>query len=530
MAVPNDNPTPPQPSRAQRVALAELLRAIAPVADELGARFEAAGHELALVGGPVRDALLRRPGKDVDLTTDAPPERVLEIVDGWADTVWTIGIEFGTVGLRKGGHQLEITTYRSEAYDPRSRKPQVEYGTSLKEDLRRRDFAVNAMAARLPGHEFVDPFGGLSDLQRKVLRTPGRPEDSFGDDPLRMLRAARFASQLGFTVAPDVVAAMKDMAVRIEIVSAERVRDELSKLICGRYPRQGLALLVDTGLADHVLPELPKLRLEIDEHHRHKDVYEHSLIVLEQAIALEADPGGGSGAEGPDLVLRLAALLHDIGKPKTRRFEPGGRVSFHHHEVVGAKMARKRLTELRYPKDVVGDVSRLVELHLRFHGYGTGEWTDSAVRRYVRDAGPLLSRLHKLTRADCTTRNKRKAERLRRTYDDLEARIERLAEQEELAAIRPELDGNEIQKILGIKPGPLVGKAYRFLLDLRLDRGMIGKDAATGELLAWAAAEGVLRPSPAPPADGTPTANSAGAANSGDAVGSGEGEDGGREG
>ncbi|WP_395111088.1 CCA tRNA nucleotidyltransferase [Actinomadura sp. SCN-SB] len=489
MAVPHRNTQPQsQPSPAQRVALAELLRGIAPVADELGARFEAAGHELALVGGPVRDALLRRPGTDVDLATDAPPDEVLRIVDGWADALWTIGIDFGTVGLRKGGYQLEITTYRSESYDPRSRKPQVKYGTSLHEDLRRRDFAVNAMAARLPGHEFVDPFGGLSDLQKKVLRTPGRPEDSFGDDPLRMLRAARFASQLGFTVAPDVVSAMTDMAERIEIVSAERIRDELSKLICGEYPRKGLTLLVDTRLADHVLPELPKLRLEIDEHHRHKDVYEHSLIVLEQAIAQEE--------EGPDLVLRLAALLHDIGKPKTRRFEPGGRVSFHHHEVVGAKMARKRLTELRYPKDVVSDVSRLVELHLRFHGYGTGEWTDSAVRRYVRDAGPLLPRLHKLTRADCTTRNRRKAERLRRSYDDLEARIERLAEEEELAAIRPEIDGNEIQKILGIKPGPTVGRAYRFLLDLRLDRGPIGKEAAAEELRRWAAKEGLLPSGP----------------------------------
>ncbi|GAA2443264.1 CCA tRNA nucleotidyltransferase [Actinomadura vinacea] len=486
MAVPNHQVTPdPTPlQQPQRVAIAELLRQVAPVADELGARFEAAGHELALVGGPVRDALLRRPGKDVDLTTDAPPEQVLEIIKGWADHVWTIGIEFGTVGLRKGDHQLEITTYRSESYDPRSRKPEVRYGTSLKEDLRRRDFAVNAMAARLPGHEFVDPFGGLTDLRDKVLRTPGRPEDSFGDDPLRMLRAARFASQLGFTVAPDVVAAMKDMAARIEIVSAERIRDELSKLVCGEHPRQGLALLVDTGLAGHVLPELPKLRLEIDEHHRHKDVYEHSLIVLEQAIAQEE--------EGPDLVLRLAALLHDIGKPKTRRFEDGGRVSFHHHEVVGAKMTRKRLTELRYPKDVIADVSRLVELHLRFHGYGTGEWTDSAVRRYVRDAGPLLARLHKLTRADCTTRNKRKADRLRRTYDDLEKRIERLAEAEELAAIRPEIDGNEIQEILGIKPGPLVGKAYKFLLDLRLDRGPIGKDAAAAELRRWGREQGVL--------------------------------------
>ncbi|TDC76269.1 CCA tRNA nucleotidyltransferase [Actinomadura sp. 7K507] len=491
MAVPNQNVTP-EPSR--RTAIAELLRPIAPVADDLGARFAAAGHELALVGGPVRDALLRRPTKDVDLTTDAPPERTLEIIRGWADAHWTIGIEFGTVGLRKDGVELEVTTYRSESYDPKSRKPDVAYGTSLVEDLRRRDFAVNAMAARLPGHEFVDPFGGLTDLRDKVLRTPGKPEDSFGDDPLRMMRAARFTSQLGFTVAPDVVRAMTDMAGRIEIVSAERVRDELSKLVCGQYPRQGLALLVDTGLAAHVLPELPKLRLEIDEHHRHKDVYEHSLIVMEQAIAQEAGSGGEMHGEGPDLVLRLAALLHDIGKPRTRRFEAGGRVSFHHHEVVGAKMTRKRLTALRYPKDVVSDVSRLVELHLRFHGYGTGEWTDSAVRRYVRDAGPLLTRLHKLTRADCTTRNKRKADRLRRTYDDLEARIDRLEQEEELAAMRPEIDGNEIQEILGIGPGPLVGKAYRFLLDIRLDQGIIGKDAAADELRRWAAAEGIGGP------------------------------------
>ncbi|WP_245536939.1 MULTISPECIES: CCA tRNA nucleotidyltransferase [Thermomonospora] len=479
--------SPEEPTAQQLKAIRELLgRVIPPAADELGRRFAAAGHELALVGGPVRDALLGRPGKDVDLTTDATPEQVLQLVEGWADAIWTIGIEFGTVGLRKGDLQLEITTYRSESYDPKSRKPEVSYGKSLTEDLARRDFAVNAMAARLPGHEFVDPFGGLGDLRRKTLRTPGRPEDSFNDDPLRMMRAARFAAQLGFTVAPEVVAAMRDMAGRIEIVSAERIRDELSKLICAPRPRAGLTLLVDTGLAEHVLPELPKLRLEIDEHHRHKDVYEHTLIVLEQAIAQEED--------GPDLVLRLAALLHDIGKPKTRSFEPGGRVTFHHHEVVGAKMARHRLSALRYPKDVVADVSRLVELHLRFHGYGDGQWTDSAVRRYVRDAGHLLNRLHKLTRADCTTRNRRKAERLRRAYDDLEARIARLAAEEELAKIRPELDGNEIQQILGIKPGPLVGKAYKFLLDLRLDRGMIGKEAATAELLRWAAEQGLQPP------------------------------------
>ncbi|MDX6429532.1 MAG: poly(A) polymerase [Streptosporangiaceae bacterium] len=469
----------------QQKAIAELLRRDAPVADQLGHRFAAAGHELALVGGPVRDALLGRPGNDLDFTTDASPERILELVDGWADAVWTIGIEFGTVGVRKGDYQLEVTTYRSESYDPKSRKPEVAYGTSLRDDLVRRDFAVNAMAARLPRHEFVDLFGGLADLRTKVLRTPGRPEDSFSDDPLRMMRAARFVSQLGFTVAPGVVEAMHDMADRIDIVSAERIRDELSKLICGAHPREGLALLVETGLAARVLPELPKLRLEIDEHHRHKDVYEHSLIVLEQAIAQEEN--------GPDLVLRLAALLHDIGKPKTRAFEEGGRVSFHHHEMVGAKMAKARLTALRYPRDLVADVSRLVELHLRFHGYGTGEWTDSAVRRYVRDGGHLLDRLHKLTRADCTTRNKRKAAALSRTYDDLERRIARLSAEEELAAMRPELDGNEIQSVLGVSPGPVVGRAYKFLLDLRLDQGLIGKEAATAELLTWAGEQGIER-------------------------------------
>ena len=469
-------------SAGQQRAVADLFRRIAPVANELGRLFAASGHELALVGGSVRDVFLGRVGNDLDMTTDARPERVLEIVRPWADSVWTIGIDFGTVGVRKGDWLLEITTYRSESYDPTSRKPEVMYGDTLEGDLERRDFAVNAMAVRLPGHEFVDPYGGLADLSAKVLRTPGATERSFTDDPLRMLRAARFASQLGFTVDQGVLAAMRAMSERIEIVSAERIRDELDKLICGAHPREGLTLLVDTGLAAYVLPELPRLRLEIDEHHRHKDVYEHTLIVLEQAIALETVSNGG----GPDRVLRWAALLHDIGKPKTRRLESGGRVSFHHHEVVGAQLARKRLTELRFPKDVVADVSRLVELHLRFHGYGTGEWTDSAVRRYVRDAGHLLEQLHKLTRADCTTRNKRKALALSRTYDHLEERIARLAEEEELAKIRPELDGNEIQRILGVPPGPIVGEAYRFLLDMRLDKGILGKEAAAAALRDWA--------------------------------------------
>ncbi|WP_242659604.1 CCA tRNA nucleotidyltransferase [Thermostaphylospora chromogena] len=466
--------------------LTDLFRRMTPAVGELGERFAAHGHELALVGGSVRDVFLGRTGNDLDLTTDAPPERVLEIVRGWADSIWTIGIEFGTVGVRKGRWMLEITTYRSESYDPKSRKPDVVYGTSLHEDLSRRDFAVNAMAVRLPvgdSVDLVDPFDGLADLAAKRLRTPGPPERSFDDDPLRMLRAARFVSQLGFTVAPETFTAMKEMAERIEIVSAERIQAELDKLICGRHPRAGLTLLVESGLARIVLPELPKLRLEIDEHHRHKDVYEHTLTVLEQAIAQEEN--------GPDRVLRWAALMHDVGKPKTRRLEPGGRVSFHHHEVVGAQMTRKRLTALKFPKDVVADVSRLVELHLRFHGYGTGEWTDSAVRRYVRDAGHLLERLHKLTRADCTTRNKRKAQALQRAYDHLEERIARLAEEEELAKIRPELDGNEIQRILGIGPGPTVGKAYKFLLDMRLDRGVIGKEAATEALLKWAEENGI---------------------------------------
>ncbi|WP_335934135.1 CCA tRNA nucleotidyltransferase [Streptomyces sp. PTD5-9] len=467
-------------TQVQHRAVGELLR-VSPVADDLARRFQDAGFGLALVGGSVRDALLGRLGNDLDFTTDARPETVLKIVRPWADSVWEVGIAFGTVGAQKDGYQIEITTYRSEAYDRTSRKPEVSYGDSIEDDLVRRDFTVNAMAVALPGKEFVDPHGGLEDLARRVLSTPGTPEESFSDDPLRMLRAARFAAQLDFDVAPEVVTAMTEMAGRIEIVSAERVREELNKLLLSANPRKGLALLVDTGLAQHVLPELPALRLESDEHHRHKDVYEHSLTVLEQAIDLEQD--------GPDLVLRLAALLHDIGKPRTRRFEKDGRVSFHHHEVVGAKMTRKRMTALKYSNEMIKDVSKLVELHLRFHGYGDGEWTDSAVRRYVRDAGPLLERLHKLTRSDCTTRNKRKAAALSRTYDGLEERIAQLQQQEELDAIRPDLDGNEIMKVLGIGPGPTVGKAYAFLLELRLEHGPLGHDAAVGRLREWWAAQ-----------------------------------------
>jgi poly(A) polymerase len=335
------------------------------------------------------------------------------------------------------------------------------------------------MAVELPAIRFVDPHNGLSDLAAGVLRTPRSPEESFSDDPLRMMRAARLAAQLGVGIDPGVQAAMVAMAERIEIVSAERVRDELVKLVCARYPRRGLEVLVETGLADRVLPEVPKMRLEIDEHHRHKDVYEHTLTVLEQAIALE-EPGSG-----PDFTLRFAALMHDVGKPRTRRNEPGGRVSFHHHEVVGKKMTEARMKALRFDKATTEDVARLVELHLRFHGYGTGEWTDAAVRRYVRDAGDLLPRLHKLTRADCTTRNKRKAAALARSYDSLEERIAVLEEQEELASIRPALDGNEIMAELGLPPGPLVGQAYKFLLELRMDQGPMSPDEARAALQAW---------------------------------------------
>ena len=449
--------------------------------DELGERFTAAGEQIALVGGPVRDAMLGRLHNDLDFTTSARPEVTEKVLGGWADAIWDMGRSFGTIGCRKGDWTVEITTYRSDAYDSTSRKPDVEYGDTLEGDLGRRDFTVNAMAMTLPGRALVDPYGGRADLARGVLRTPGTPEASFSDDPLRMLRAARFAAQLDFEVDPAVVAAMTNMADRIEIVSAERIRDELVKLLMSEHPRRGLSLLVRTGLAERVLPELPALALERDEHHRHKDVYEHSLTVLEQSIDLETRLPGG----GPDLVARLAALMHDVGKPQTRRFQDDGSVTFHHHDVVGAKLTRKRLRALRFSNDVVDAVSKLVELHLRFHGYGSGEWTDSAVRRYVRDAGDQLARLHVLTRADCTTRNKRKAERLRRTYDDLEARIARLAEEEELASIRPDLSGHQIMETLGIGPGRDVGAAYHFLLDLRMDHGPMSEEDARAALLSW---------------------------------------------
>src|SRR4051812_45730207 len=464
----------------QRAVTRELDR-IAPVIDELGRRFVNAGHELALVGGPVRDAMLGRPHTDLDFTTSARPDETERLLSGWGDATWDMGRDFGTIGCRKGEWTVEVTTYRSEAYDPTSRKPVVAFGDNLEEDLGRRDFTVNAMAVRLPGRIVEDPYGGVVDLTQRLLRTPGTPQESFSDDPLRMLRAARFAAQLGVTVAPEVVAAMTDMAGRIEIVSAERVRDELVKLICAPWPRRGLSLLVETGLASYVLPELPALALERDEHHRHKDVYEHTLTVLEQSMDLEDRLPGG----GPDFVSRFAALMHDVGKPRTRKFLDDGSVTFHHHDVVGAKITRKRMQALRFSKDTIDAVAGLVELHLRFHGYGSGEWTDSAVRRYVRDAGDQLARLHMLTRADCTTRNRGKAERLRRTYDDLEQRIAKLQEQEELDSLRPDLDGNQIMELLGIGPGREVGEAYRFLLELRLDNGPMSEDAAKAALLDW---------------------------------------------
>jgi poly(A) polymerase len=472
-------------SDVQARVVAELER-IAPVTDELGRRFAADGEQIALVGGPVRDAMLGRLQNDLDFTTSARPEVTERLIRGWADSVWDIGRAFGTIGCRRGEWQVEITTFRSEAYDAASRKPSVKYGDSLVGDLARRDFTVNSMALTLPDQQLEDPFGGVVDLAHQVLRTPGRPEDSFSDDPLRMMRAARFSAQLGFTVAPEVLAAITDMAERITIVSAERVRDELVKIVLSPHPVRGLRLLVDTGLVEHVLPELPALALERDEHHRHKDVYEHTLTVLEQSIDLEGRLAEVSGG-GPDFISRFAALMHDVGKPKTRRFAENNVVTFHHHDVVGAKLTRRRMQALKFSKEQTDAVVQLVEQHLRFHGYGSGEWTDAAVRRYVRDAGDQLERLHVLTRADCTTRNKRKAELLRRTYDDLEVRIARLSEAEELASIRPDLDGNQIMEILGIGPSREVGQAYRFLLEVRLDHGPMTEEQAKAALLEWAA-------------------------------------------
>ena len=465
---------------AEELAINSLIQR-APLASSLADAFKLAGYRLALVGGPVRDAILGRLGNDLDFTTDAAPEITKKILSSWAENVWDTGIAFGTVAAKRGDTTIEVTTYRSEIYEVDSRKPTVTYGSSLEGDLSRRDFTVNAMALELTQGVpiFVDPHNGLADLAKGLLRTPGKPEDSFSDDPLRMMRAARFASQLNFEVDPDVLQAMKNMAGRISIISAERVRDEFTKLLMSENPRKGISMLVESGLAELVLPEIPKLKLEIDEHHHHKDVYEHSLTVLEQAIANEDRLGG------PNLIIRLAALLHDIGKPKTRSLIPGGGVSFHHHEVVGGRLAKERLKALRFDGESIDAVSTLIALHLRFHGYGEGEWTDSAVRRYVRDAGDLLIHLHVLTGADCTTRNKRKADALAATYQKLENRIAVLMEQEELSKIRPDLDGGEVMKLLGLNPSRAVGQALDFLLELRLENGPLGADRATEELMQW---------------------------------------------
>lgn len=471
-------------SAPEKIATDLIREAISAIPDvvELGQLFQAAGHDLALVGGSVRDLILQRDAGDLDFTTPAKPEEIVKITSKWADAVWDLGMEFGTVGVRKNDQVFEITTYRSEVYVSESRKPSVKFGAELNEDLIRRDFTINAMAVLLPEIKFVDLFGGVNDLVKRVIRTPRAAELSFSEDPLRMMRAARFASQLNFTPVAEVIIAATEMRDRISIVSAERVRDEFTKLLMGQNPILGLEILEGTKLSELIIPELPALQLEIDEHHRHKDVYEHSLKVLSQAIDLETmhEP-----TCEPDLILRLAALLHDIGKPKTRKFESGGGVSFHHHEVVGAKIARKRLTAMRYSNDIIDSVTKLIELHLRFHGYGDGQWTDSAVRRYVRDAGDQLTRLHKLTRADCTTRNQRRAMMLAATYDDLEDRITKLLELEELSAIRPDLDGQEIMAELGLKPGPLVGKAYNHMMNIRLDKGPLSKAEALAELQTW---------------------------------------------
>ena len=480
-------------SGEQRSALVKMVQAF-PVLDELGCRFAAAGHQLYLVGGSVRDALLGRLQDDLDFATDARPDQILGVVGDWAEAVWDTGIAFGTVGVAKKGLRLEITTFRADLYDGESRNPVVTFGSTLEEDLRRRDFAVNAMALSLPDHRFIDPFLGRQQLSGAILDTPGTPERSFADDPLRMMRAARFAAALSFTPTARVVEAMTAMAGEISRITVERIAAELTKLMRSADPRAGLTLLTRTGLAARVLPELPALILERDEHHQHKDVYEHSLTVLEQAIALEDD--------GPDLTLRMAALLHDIGKPATRRFEDGGGVSFHHHEVVGAKLVRKRLRELKYPKKLIDDVADLTFLHLRFHGYGSGQWTDSAVRRYVTDAGPLLPRLNKLVRADCTTRNRRRQLALQRSYDDLVTRMQALAAAEDLARVRPDLDGNAIMRLLGIGPGPVVGQAWAHLKELRLQNGPMDRDHAEAALLRWARDHGHLPGGVAPPGDG----------------------------
>ncbi|HVM00750.1 MAG TPA: CCA tRNA nucleotidyltransferase [Egibacteraceae bacterium] len=460
----------------QHRRLAELV-AVYPVADELGRRMADSGHELYLVGGTVRDTLLHgRASGDLDFATSAPPEETERVLEGWADAVWLTGARFGTVSARKNDWHLEITTFRADVYEPGSRRPEVTYGRDIEADLARRDFTCNAMAVRLAEHRFVDPFRGLADLQAGVLRTPVDAERSFGDDPLRMVRLARFAAVLGAEPDESARKAATVMAAQIDTISRERIRVELDKLVTAPEPRRGMDLLCDTGLAQRFLPELPALRMEHDPLHHHKDVYAHTMAVVE-------------GCPADDRILRLAALLHDIGKPATREFHPDGKVTFHHHEVVGARMARERMRALTYAKDDIEAVAHLVHLHLRFHGYSDQAWTDSAVRRYVRDAGDQLARLNQLTRADVTTRNQAKARRLARAMDDLEQRIARLDAEERIAQIRPPLDGNAIMAHLGLEPGPAVGRAREMLLEARLDRGPMTEEEAYRLLDEWAAAQ-----------------------------------------
>lgn len=466
---------------------------VPPVAVELGHIFAEHGYELALVGGPVRDMILGRSAHDLDFCTSATPDQFEPLLKAWGDGFWDMGRKFGTLGTMKRLPQgeevsIEITTYRTDAYQPNSRKPQVDYGSSLQGDLSRRDFTINSMAVRLPSLDFVDPFGGMDDLSKRLLRTPVAAEQSFSDDPLRMMRAVRFVAQLDFRISLDTAEALSSMVDRIQIVSAERVRDELTKLLLSQNPRKGLESLVESGLADYVVPELPALHMDRDPNHHHKDVFDHTMKVLERAIALETSPDGPVPA--PDLVLRLAALMHDIGKPRTRRFEPGGKVSFYHHDLVGAKMTRKRLTSLRFDKHVVEDVSSLVELHLRFHGYVDEPWSDAAVRRYVKDSGHLYHRLNRLTRADATTQNRQKSLMFEQAMDELESRVNELKKKEDFEAIRPDLNGDQIMKILGLTPGPQVGRAYKHMLDFRLDNGPVDQDEAVAELQKWWRSQG----------------------------------------
>lgn len=468
------------------------LRGLPQAIYELGSIFADAGHELALVGGPVRDAFLGLPIHDFDLTTSALPEETEKLLKRWGSATWDIGREFGTIGAVLSDLTVEVTTYRSDSYQTGSRKPDVNYGTSLEGDLTRRDFTVNAMAVRLPDMTLVDPCGGLDNLVDGILRTPITAEQSFDDDPLRIMRAARFAAQLGFDVDEDVMTAMEDMASRLSIVSVERIRAELERLMIAPAPRRGIELLVYTGVADIVLPEIAQLRDTIDEHKRHKDVYEHTLTVIDQAIALESGKEDdyppellGGELPGPDLTLRLAALFHDIGKPATRRFESDGSVTFRAHDVVGARMTAKRLKALRFDKQTEKDVSKLVELHLRAFGFAEAGWTDSAVRRFVRDAGHLLAHLMRLIRADVTSQNRRKVNRLQAANDELARRIIELAEKEALDAIRPDIDGDRIMELLDLKPGREVGQARNYLLELRLEEGPLGQEEAERRLLQW---------------------------------------------